>query len=139
MQRDARLRGLSSEHHQALVLARRLSRAEIGVTPSDAETVQARFASELEPHFRVEEEVLLPALGAAGAHALVERTLADHGAIREAVAALGDDDRERARALGERIADHVRFEERELFPACERLLSAASLDEALRRSPAPRG
>lgn len=138
MQRDARLRGLSSDHHQALVLARRLSRAEEGVSPASAEAVRARFERELEPHFRVEEDVLLPALEAAGAHELAERTLADHVAIRQAVLALGGDDAERAKTLGARLADHVRFEERELFPACERLIPAAALEEVLRRAPAPR-
>jgi hemerythrin-like domain-containing protein len=40
-----------------------------------------------------------------------------------------------ARAFGERLGDHVRFEERELFPACEATLSDDVLDEVARRVP----
>ncbi len=37
-----------------------------------------------------------------------------------------------ARTLGERLNDHVRFEERELFPLIEARLDAAALDEVAR-------
>ena len=136
MKRDPRLRGLSSEHHQALVLARSLTGPRGEWTLDDAARLRRRFATELEPHFRVEEELLLPALRRAGAVELVERTEADHAFLRERVAALADDEAD-ARAFGERLRDHVRFEERELFPACERLLADAVLDEVARRAPKP--
>ncbi len=123
MKRDERLRGLSVEHHHALVLARAL---EGGAAVPD---LTARFATELEPHFRIEEEVLLPALAAAGGAALVARTLDDHGALRRLV-------REHAAAFGRRLREHVRFEERELFPACEAQLDPTVLAEVAARRPA---
>ncbi|MCA9530129.1 MAG: hemerythrin domain-containing protein [Myxococcales bacterium] len=135
MQRDRRLTGLSSEHHQSLVIARRLVRESGAWTAADGEEFAARFAAELEPHFRVEEQVLLPALREAGEVALVARTEADHAFFRAKLPAVRAGDGAAARALGERLGDHVRFEERELFPACEARLDDAVLDEAFRRAP----
>lgn len=137
MKRDARLRGLSSEHHQALVLARRLADAAATWTADDGEALARRFALELEPHFLAEDEVLLPALRAAGALELAERAAADHTFLRATLREVRAGDGRAARAFGERLQDHVRFEERELFPACEALLADAVLDEVALRSAAP--
>jgi hypothetical protein len=75
-------------------------------------------------HFRVEEEILLPAFAARGDpyHPLVARVLCDHVAIRRGVGALAHS---RACELGDLhqlgilLAAHVRLEERELFPLIE--------------------
>lgn len=137
MKRDPRLHGLASEHHQALVLARKLATAE-GWTPDDGAALARRFERELEPHFRTEEEVLLPALRALRtpeAQALAERTLADHAFLRAKISEARAGDAAGAKAFGERLQEHVRFEERELFPACERWLAPEVLDEVARRSP----
>lgn len=134
MKRDPRLRGLSSDHHRALVLARRLARAGAAWARDDGLALGAQFDAELEPHFRVEEEVLLPALRSAGASALVERTLADHAAMRASVSVARAGDGAAARALGAQLLAHVRFEERELFPACEAMLGEGILDDVVRRS-----
>ena len=117
MKRDARLIGLSSEHHHALVLARRATRNELTL-----DEAQRRFDEELAPHFPTEEQILLPALRSAGAVELADRTRAEHVEIR---AALGRAD---LAELGRLLTEHVRFEERELFPACEALLSPSVLD-----------
>lgn len=134
VQRDPRLRGLSSEHHQALVLARELATAppEQGIA-----ALLARFDVELEPHFRVEEELLAPALRACGEEALVARLEADHAFVREHVAAWRRGERGGATEVGARLREHVRFEERELFPRCEERLAPAILAEVARRCPAP--
>lgn len=123
MKRDPRLHALSRDHHHALVLARRASRGDI-----DAETMRASFDAELAPHFAVEERVLLPALREAGGAtlALAERTLSDHEAMRAAVAR-GD-----VAELARLLEAHVRFEEREVFPACEALLPSSVLDALAR-------
>jgi hemerythrin-like domain-containing protein len=137
MKRDLRLQGLSSEHHQALVLARRLleglQRGE-GWSAERGSELAARVKSELEPHFAVEEDLLLPALRAIGEHSLCERLERDHAALRRdaAAARMGDD--AATRRFAERLVEHVRFEERELFPACEARLPSAVLDEVGRRA-----
>jgi hypothetical protein len=95
------------------------------------------FAASVLPHFEIEETLLLPALREIPEGLpLVERTLADHASIRALAAALdggvlaGD-----LLEFAARLHDHVRFEEHELFPACERLLPAEVLDRVAARPP----
>jgi len=140
MKRDPRVRGLSSEHHHALTLARSLERQVRagGDLGGAAGELARRFDAELEPHFRVEEEVLLPALRQAGAVALVERTEADHRALRALAAATRAGRTDGLLSFADQLTDHVRFEERELFPFCEATLDAAVLDAVALRAPPPR-
>lgn len=137
MKRDPRLRGLSSDHHQGLVLARRVGRrAEAGTLDMDlAREVAERFRSELEPHFSVEEDVLLTALRDLGEHELSDRTLDDHAFLRARVRSALDGTVEALAEFADRLHDHIRFEERTLFPACEEKLADAVLEEAARRAP----
>lgn len=137
MKRDRRLQGLSSDHHHALVFARRLAElvAEGRAEPATAREFAARFDREIEPHFRIEEELLLPALRAAGEPALVERTEADHAALRALAAAARAGESAGLEAFAQRLTDHVRFEERELFSCCEAKLPAAVLDAVAARAP----
>jgi hypothetical protein len=101
----------------------------------------AFFAHEGGDHFALEEELLLPALPASDPEwsAAVARVLEDHAALRAGAAGL-----ERAasvsaaREVGERLAAHVRFEERVLFELLEQRLAAAELD-GLRRALAAAG
>jgi hypothetical protein len=84
VKRDVRLHGLTSDHHHALVLARRIREAAAGgsldaALPDDA---RRRYDEELAPHFAIEEEELLPALGDGGRQDLVDRTLREHEALR---------------------------------------------------------
>lgn len=134
MKRDPRLHGLSSDHHQALVLARELSRA-VSWSGADGEALRLRFERELAPHFAVEEELLLPALRGAGRAALCDQVEREHAAIRRAVASAEEGDVTHAHALGAALTSHVRFEERELFPACEAELGDALLDQVALRAP----
>lgn len=72
---------------------------------------------ELEPHFQIEEMDFLPRL-ANGVHdSLVRRTLKDHEQLRALAAQQGD--QQAMQTFGDLLAEYVRFEERELFPALE--------------------
>ena len=133
--RDVRLRGLSSEHHHALVLARRVITQQVPWTQADADALGQQFDLEIDPHFKIEEDVLLPALRSAGAGHLVERTLQDHAALRAQLKAARLGDATAARAFASGLTEHVRFEERELFPACETLLDDSVLDDVQTRAP----
>lgn len=127
MKRHAALRKLSSDHHHALVLAKRAETAsgdDAGIAEFWHE-VQRSFREQLEPHFCEEEAHLLPALAQAGENALVERTLAEHAAMRRLIAAKPST--ETLAAFAELLHAHVRFEERELFEAAQRRLSEAAL------------
>jgi hypothetical protein len=78
MRRHPSLQPLSDDHHRALVLARRLRRDSTGMDAADlaalSREVQRQFEAQLEPHFRVEERWLLPALENRGSARLVAQT-----------------------------------------------------------------
>src|SRR5437764_15253437 len=127
MKRDPALVSLSRDHHKTLRVAQELRRA----TPPTAVHVRARFLSYWNTHgrahFRIEEEVLLPAFAAHGDpyHPLVGRALCDHVAIRQLVDDLVSESPTPPavmRELSRRLAEHVRLEERELFPLIQRTM-----------------
>lgn len=132
MKRDPRLRDLSDDHHTALVLARSATRAGDGGDEGAVAEVWVEVAraydAELAPHFAIEEELLLPALEAIGEGALSERTRADHRRLYALVHGEGARDAERLAEFGAALRDHVRFEERELFPFCQERLGGGALD-----------
>jgi|SRR5690606_22206529 len=140
MKRDARLQGLSSDHHQALVLAReiRLALEDGRADAALAARVVEMFDREIEPHFLIEDEVLLPALRDAGASEFVTRTEEDHAFLRASVAKMREQERAVLAAFAQRLFEHVRFEEAELFPRCEQVLPDDVLKEVARRAPHPR-
>lgn len=128
MKRHAALQDLSRDHHTALKLALDARRAaESGDEKQIAamlDRCRAVFASELEPHFQTEERDVLPPLAAAGETALVERTLAEHAEFRRLIADLHHQGSPGLARFAELMNAHVRFEERELFAAMEKVLAA---------------
>jgi len=129
MRRDPNLMRLSREHHTGLVLAKRAREL-----PANDESqrrvawaeIRAGFAEQLEPHFALEEQGLLPALRAVGEDALVERTLAEHAALRALVAS---DAPEAPSRFGDTLSAHIRFEESALFETAQQVLPAPVLAE----------
>ena len=131
MKRDRRLRQLSDDHHQALVLARRATSAASAESEAAVvawEEVVRRFHRELAPHFSVEEQYMLPALERAGGAALAKRTRDEHAELRRIVSDDGHDLATRLDRFGTLLRDHVRFEERVLFEAVQERLSDAELE-----------
>ncbi len=126
MKRSPALQQLSREHHTALTLAKASERAaqsgEEAQVRLTCQRVIRAYANELEPHFQFEEQSLLPLLHSAATHPLVERTLADHQQLRGLLDALRQNDAGALDSFGKCLTAHVRFEERELFPALESLL-----------------
>lgn len=146
MKRHPALREFSDDHHQGLVNARRLKKAggtRGGAGSSDAARSFLEFwHAETAPHFRKEEEVLLPVLARHGGDLEAEPValmLAQHASIRGFAMQLGDElDRkevreETLRALGEQLEAHIRLEERVVFPMIERFLSEDALKEVALR------
>jgi iron-sulfur cluster repair protein YtfE (RIC family) len=134
MKRDPSLAPLSHDHQHGLAVALRLRRA----TAETAREARAAFFSfweqEGERHFRDEEELLLPAVAphVPAAHGAVVRMLVEHVELRRRAADLAltpgaelDD----LHALGERLQQHIRHEERTLFPLIEEALPEAELGE----------
>lgn len=127
MRRAAELVPLSRHHHAALERALRLRRA----TSDTAAEAVARFLAFTEAdgdeHFACEERVLGPYLNDAER----ARLLDEHRRLRQHAEALRDAQdgatAEAAHAAGALLDEHVRWEERELFPALEERLSAEEL------------
>jgi hemerythrin-like domain-containing protein len=128
MQRHRALRKLSSDHHVGLVIARRARNAaqhELSKQTEAWQTVTARFQTELEGHFRLEEKGLLPALSRVGETRLVEQTLQEHASLRRLIA---EDRVENLGPFAELLVAHIRFEEKELFETAQRVLDVTTLE-----------
>lgn len=126
MKRSATLQPLSREHHTALTLAKACERAaqsrDENLVAETCQRVIRAFSDELEPHFQVEEQSLLPLLHSAENWPLAQRTMADHQQLRALLDDLRRNDAEALGSFGKYLTAHVRFEERELFPVIEPLL-----------------
>jgi hypothetical protein len=121
------LQALSRDHHHALVLSKRATRAAGGSTEEQlamCEQLATAFAQDLEPHFVIEEKDL-PALLAKepAAQPLLAQFAAEHATLRRLAAALSNGQCAMLEAFASALAGHVRFEERELFPAIEQVLA----------------
>jgi len=135
MKRDESLTPLSRDHHQALHQALKLKRADESSAAEALRGMVEFFDAHGALHFRVEEEVLLPAYvrdgGADATEEAIARVLTDHVWIRARIGALRespDAPVEELRELGRRLDDHVRHEERVLFPAIEAALTTEQLE-----------
>ncbi|OLP07655.1 hemerythrin domain-containing protein [Rhodoferax antarcticus] len=129
IQRAVTLKGLSLEHHEALVLARR-ARATATNPHSDTARAQRhhlleRWAQQFAPHFALEEQTLFPALARAGHTEVAAEALMQHVALRELVARLRQDDALALAAWGDALDIHVRFEECTVFPLAQAVLDPA--------------
>ena len=84
MKRSRALASLSRDHHQALVIAQKLRRADVAGAEEARTAFLAYWSEHGSEHFRLEEELLLPAYAAHGDphHPLVLEALGDHVAIR---------------------------------------------------------
>jgi hypothetical protein len=136
IKRSRELKPLSSEHHQALLVSYQLRRGLAGHgdtagAPRDVPGLLAlarRFEeATLRPHARAEEELLAQYLPAADAR----RLSADHAELRRLLDQAGrggpPEARQALSAFAELLERHVRWEERELFPAFERAVGEAEL------------
>jgi Hemerythrin HHE cation binding domain len=132
MKRDPALISLSRDHHLALFVGQKLRRTTPDGCAEAREAALVYWRGHGRAHFRLEEEVLLPAYAGFGDphHPLVARALCEHAAIRHQVAVISRGPTATLadlRALGTQLTDHVRLEERRLFPLIERSMPAAEL------------
>jgi hemerythrin-like domain-containing protein len=143
VKRHAALVGLSHDHHHELVQARRLRAAadeDEAARLAAARAYVDLFFTETVRHFRDEEEVLFPAfVRRVGVTPDLRRVLDEHMQLHGLVRALraevagGDVRSDSLRRLGDLLHEHVRLEERQLFPAVEEALG----DEGLRELSLP--
>jgi hemerythrin-like domain-containing protein len=145
MLRDPNLIPLSRQHQHALALCVRLDRAmQAGGIDVEAWQVeiQQQFESEIGIHFAAEEKELFPAAARfPELKPLVAELLAEHILLRDyfARAIARSLDRQSLGTFGEKLVQHIRKEERQLFEGMQRVLSSqelaalgSALDEALK-------
>lgn len=129
---------LSHDHHHGLALALRCRKQALGrIKPLGAPGLEERagevkefFLSNLERHFRAEEEILFPIIlsWAPEGRTTIEDLLREHGQIREQVERL-EEKTTLSKALfdfGDLLERHIRREERELFPIFENQVAPAA-------------
>ena len=145
MLRDRNLIPLSHQHQHVLALCVRLDRAlQAGEVDLEAwqEEIQQLFEQEIAIHFAAEEKELFPAAARFPQLVpLIEELIAEHTVLRDCFSRAAD------RGLGaahlgelvERLAHHIRKEERQLFEGMQKVMSAqelaalgAALDGALK-------
>jgi len=145
MLRDQNLVPLSRQHQHALALCVRLDRVlkagEIDLQAWQSE-IQQQFESEIEVHFAAEEKELFPAAARfLELKPLVAELLAEHILLRDyfARAAARSLDRQSLGTFGEKLVQHIRKEERQLFEGMQRVVSSqelaaigSALDEVLK-------
>ncbi|MFC0015175.1 MULTISPECIES: hemerythrin domain-containing protein [Allobacillus] len=130
MKRHEGLIPLSHHHHHALVVSKSLK--EIGTGKSD-KTYKVILRELIDfwekdgnEHFRDEEEVLIPLYLRFENEPdidLIKKVLYQHAEIRGMIAAIRNNqqaDHEQLNLLGYLLEEHVRLEERELFPIIEK-------------------
>lgn len=138
MRRAEALKGLSREHHEALVLARHASATATNPHSDTARTQRShlleRWTQQFEPHFALEEQTLFPALEHAGHTEVVAMALRQHTALRELMARLRQGDALALAPWGNAMDAHVRFEERTVFPLAQEVLEPAELTDVMKQS-----
>jgi hemerythrin-like domain-containing protein len=135
--RSRELKPLTSEHEQALLLAFQIKKAIAGTpeaagAPRDAAGLLAlasRYESSvMATHTRAEEELLSRHLAPDD----VARLAGEHAEMRALLTTAKSASTAELKSTLLRFADllerHVRWEERELFPACEAVIGLAALE-----------
>lgn len=131
MKRNSNLQALSRDHHYGLLLAWKIRQgfkfcADYQIM---ANYVAYFSAAALYPHFEEEEKNILNYL--AEEDPLKQRILTEHKNIKALIHQLAANEEIKPGSLLEianSVEQHIRFEERELFPHLERVLNAGQLN-----------
>ncbi len=148
LKRHPALQDLSRDHHHALIhahLLRKSAQGEQNAGPPDqvARDFLRFWEQDAGPHFREEEEVLLPIYARhtpPSQDMQVCQMLDDHAWFRDIVFELqqqveaGQDLQELIGEIGRRLHDHVRLEERHIFERMQDVLTEEDLADLADRS-----
>ena len=140
--RHPSLISLSHDHHHGLALALRLRQGDSALLNDgwthnrreQARRVLKFYQEELSVHFRLEEEILFPAIMKHVGHAasLITILIAQHRQMEKLIVRLqGSEPVPLDQALielGEVLEQHIRTEERDLFPTYEREMPQQTAD-----------
>lgn len=129
IKRSDQLAPLSREHHDGLLFAWKIRQ---GLKNETDIKIISRFVkwfweNELQEHFKKEEQILAKHLPADDA--LIHRMTDEHQNI-EALVHINENiaDGTLLVQIADAVNDHIRFEERELFPHAEKELTSGQLD-----------
>ncbi|MDN3492269.1 hemerythrin domain-containing protein [Winogradskyella bathintestinalis] len=118
--RHKALQPLSREHHHGLLLSWKI-RAGFNkeINPKRIRVyADWFFENHLIPHFKMEEQHIFPILDSN--HELVKRALADHRRLKRLFEER-EDDTKILNKIEEELDQHIRFEERVLFPEIQKV------------------
>jgi hemerythrin-like domain-containing protein len=129
IKRSKELVPLSKEHHEGLLFAWKIKQGlRNGTEPKViSEFIQWFWKNDLKEHFRKEEEVLAPHLPKY--NELVVQMMDEHKELVKLIhlcKEVWDDDS--FLHLADGINNHIRFEERELFPFAEKVIPAEKME-----------
>jgi hemerythrin-like domain-containing protein len=131
IKRNEHIKKLSREHHFSLLFCWKIRQGlkmNIDIVRI-CEYVQYFWQHHLNPHMREEEKIFFVPLS----DRQVQRAINEHKRIRQQIMNLknysGNNLRKRLSELADTVDDHVRYEERELFPHLERKLSKEQLEK----------
>ena len=127
--RNEHLKKLSRDHHFSLLFCWKIRQ---GVKTNVAmerilKYVQYFLQQHLQPHFREEENILFAPIK----DNQVQRAINEHKCIKLLIEGLADSENNEQKNLvkiADMVDEHVRYEERELFPHLERKLSKEQLE-----------
>jgi hypothetical protein len=129
IKRSKQLTPLSKDHHDGLLFAWKVKQglkneADVRLI---AEYVQWFWKNHLEEHFREEEKILAPHLPAD--NELLKQMFDEHENV-EAMIHINENipDATLLSNLAQAIDDHIRFEERQLFPYAEKIIPEKELN-----------
>jgi hemerythrin-like domain-containing protein len=127
--RNEHIKKLSREHHFSLLFCWKIRQGlKMDVAMERiGKYVEYFWRHHLQPHFREEEHILFSPIR----DNQVQRAINEHKAIRLRIESLTDtknNQRERLAKIADMVDEHVRYEERELFPHLERKLTKEQLE-----------
>jgi iron-sulfur cluster repair protein YtfE (RIC family) len=124
--RHKALQSLSRDHHHGLLLSWKIrSGLSKSIAPQRIGVyVHWFFETHLIPHFELEEQHIFPILGSN--NEFVKKALDDHERLKELFSKM-DKDSKTLNEIEERLEQHIRFEERILFPEIQKAATAEQL------------
>jgi hemerythrin-like domain-containing protein len=134
IKRSPQLTPLSHDHHDGLLFAWKIKQGLKKGTDLNAiaDYVNWFWENHLVEHFRKEDKVIAPLMPAEDV--LIKRMSDEHEEI-EALVQINKNipDAANLEVISEKVNDHIRFEERILFPHIEKTLSEYQLDYILKK------
>ncbi|WP_152268947.1 hemerythrin domain-containing protein [Agriterribacter humi] len=130
IRRSESIMKLSREHHFSLLFCWKIREGLKKRTAPKRMVQYAQYfwSNHIQPHFLEEEEILFAPLQ----DEMVLKAMEEHAAIREGIEALTvlppENITDELTKLADQLDKHVRYEERQLFPHLENVLSDAQLE-----------